>query len=51
MNNQANIPFNAHDSWAIWDIPKESLLQKTDQERQVLFGECYKKMYFPLVRL
>lgn len=53
MHNQNNLnntinAYNTHDSWALWEVPTESLSQKSDQERQVLFGACYKENVFPI---
>lgn len=47
-SNHSNIPFNTHDSWAIWETPKESLLDKSDQERQDLFRDNYQPDTFPI---
>lgn len=48
MTNNTNLlPFNAVDSWAIWSTPSESLADKSDSEREKLFGASYQPESFP----
>jgi len=46
-NNTNELPFNTVDSWAIWDTPTESLADKSDSEREKLFGASYQPESFP----
>lgn len=51
MKNIEKIPFNTHDSWAIWNVPAEDLSNKTDQERQEVFRSNYIEDDFPMAQL
>lgn len=46
-NNTKSLPFNTVDSWAIWNTPSESLANKSDAEREKLFGASYQPETFP----
>lgn len=41
--NSQSLPFNILDSWAIWKIPSESLTDKSDSEREKIFGKYYNR--------
>jgi len=46
-NNTETLPFNTLDSWALWNVPTESLTDKSDRDREILFGESYQPDSFP----
>lgn len=46
-----NLKFNAYDSWAIWETPKNLKEGLTDEERQKMFGEAYIPKHFPIDQL
>lgn len=45
------LPFTAEDSWALWDLPNESIDDKTDQEREALIANNYQPETFPMALL